>query len=59
MKIRFPSDRRSTWRAHFLAIAREAESTAQRAPSRSATWARRPRLTGFVPGRIRAESMTL
>jgi hypothetical protein len=45
MKIRFPSDRRTSWREHFLAIARQVESAAAAAQDLSGTTGlRRPRV---------------
>jgi hypothetical protein len=47
MKIRFPSDRRASWRQHFLAIARQVESAGERAQALSSTTGlQRPRVQG-------------
>ena len=58
MKIRFPSDRRASWREHFLAIARQVESAGERAPDLSSTTGlRRPRVRGSGSfGRIRTDA---
>jgi hypothetical protein len=58
MKIRFPSDRRASWREHFLAIARQVESAGERAQGlSSATGLRRPRVQGSgFSGRIRSDA---
>lgn len=56
MKIRFPADRRASWRQGFLAIARQVESAGVRAQDLSSTTGiRRPRLQG-APGRIRLDA---
>lgn len=61
MKIRFPSDRRASWRQHFLAIARQVESAAERAQDLSSTTGlRRPRVQGSGSfGRIRTDAAAL
>jgi hypothetical protein len=47
MKIRFPSDRRASWRQHFLAIARQVETAAAQPQDLSGTTGlQRPRLQG-------------
>jgi len=57
MKIRFPSDRRTGWRQHFLAIARQVESTGERPQDLSSTTGlRRPRLQGVFGRRVRYEA---
>jgi hypothetical protein len=57
MKIRFPSDRRASWRQHFLAIARQVESAGERAQDLSTTTGLRPRVQGSGSfGRIRTEA---
>ena len=56
MKIRFPADRRASWRQRFLDIARQVESAGGRSQDLSSTTGlRRPRLQG-APGRVRAEA---
>ena len=55
MKIRFPSDRRASWRQHFLAIARQVEAAGERARDlTSTTGLRRPSLQGSR--RVRREA---
>lgn len=45
MKIRFPSDPRSSWRQRFLAIARQVETAGERPQDLSSTTGlQRPRL---------------
>jgi hypothetical protein len=58
MKIRFPSDRRASWRQRFLAIARQVESAGERAQDLSSTTGlRRPRAQGSGSfGRIRTDA---
>jgi hypothetical protein len=60
MKIRFPSDRRASWRQHFLAIARQVESAGERAQDLSSTTGlRRPRVQGSgFSSRIRTDAAT-
>jgi hypothetical protein len=55
MKIRFPADRRASWRQRFLAIARQVESGGRAQDLSSTTGIRRPRLQG-APGRIRLDA---
>jgi hypothetical protein len=47
MKMRFPADRRASWRQHFLAIARQVESAAGSSQDPSGTTGlHRPRVPG-------------
>jgi hypothetical protein len=53
MKIRFPTDRRASWRRHFLEIARQAAACAAPDLSIASGW-RRPRVQGSgMPQRLR------
>lgn len=58
MKIRFPSDRRASWRQRFLAIARQVESAGERAQDFSSTTGLyRPRVQGsWFSRRIRTDA---
>ena len=59
MKIRFPTDRRATWREHFLAVARQAQSAGQRSQDLAAGSQRmRPRLAHGAANRVRALGAT-
>jgi len=57
MKIRFPTDRRATWREHFLAVARQAQSAGKGSQDRAAG-SQRPRLAQGAASRVRALGAT-